>query len=146
MNVIAISQHAPGPARWAAAAAAPVGGGGFHNVGEILVVLLVLGGLGFAATRRRRGRAPEHNDAQIRPEPPPSLPEPPGGTADGPARRPHAIALTERPAGGWAVETHGLTKRFGANVAVDAVELGVPRGATFGYLGPNGAGKPVTEL
>jgi ABC-2 type transport system ATP-binding protein len=26
-------------------------------------------------------------------------------------------------------------------VAVDGVELGVPRGATFGYLGPNGAGK-----
>jgi ABC-2 type transport system ATP-binding protein len=39
------------------------------------------------------------------------------------------------------VETHGLTKRFGANVAVDGVELQVPRGSTFGYLGPNGAGK-----
>jgi energy-coupling factor transporter ATP-binding protein EcfA2 len=41
----------------------------------------------------------------------------------------------------WAVETHGLTKRFGENVAVDAVELLVPRGCAFGYLGPNGAGK-----
>jgi ABC-2 type transport system ATP-binding protein len=41
----------------------------------------------------------------------------------------------------WAVETHGLTKRFGDNVAVDAVELLVPRGCAFGYLGPNGAGK-----
>jgi ABC-2 type transport system ATP-binding protein len=41
----------------------------------------------------------------------------------------------------WAVETHGLTKRFGATVAVDDVELGVPRGSAFGYLGPNGAGK-----
>ena len=41
----------------------------------------------------------------------------------------------------WAVETHGLTKRFGSNVAVDAVELLVPRGCAFGYLGPNGAGK-----
>src|SRR5487761_438425 len=41
----------------------------------------------------------------------------------------------------WAVETHGLTKRFGANVAVDGVELQVPRGSAFGYLGPNGAGK-----
>jgi len=45
------------------------------------------------------------------------------------------------PIGGWAVETHGLTKRFGANVAVNDVELLVPRGCAFGYLGPNGAGK-----
>ena len=42
---------------------------------------------------------------------------------------------------GWAVETHGLTKRFGDNVAVNDVELLVPRGCAFGYLGPNGAGK-----
>ena len=43
--------------------------------------------------------------------------------------------------GQWAVETHGLTKRFGDNVAVNDVELLVPRGCAFGYLGPNGAGK-----
>ena len=42
---------------------------------------------------------------------------------------------------GWAIETHGLTKWFGARVAVDDVELLVPRGSAFGYLGPNGAGK-----
>ncbi len=41
----------------------------------------------------------------------------------------------------WAVETHGLSKRFGPNVAVNGVELLVPRGCAFGYLGPNGAGK-----
>jgi ABC-2 type transport system ATP-binding protein len=41
----------------------------------------------------------------------------------------------------WAVETHGLTKRFGAKAAVNGVELLVPRGSAFGYLGPNGAGK-----
>lgn len=41
----------------------------------------------------------------------------------------------------WAVETSGLTKRFGNNLAVDGVELLVPRGCAFGYLGPNGAGK-----
>jgi ABC-2 type transport system ATP-binding protein len=40
-----------------------------------------------------------------------------------------------------AVETHGLTKRFGANTAVNGVDLLVPRGSAFGYLGPNGAGK-----
>jgi ABC-2 type transport system ATP-binding protein len=53
-----------------------------------------------------------------------------------------AVALPEdHVGGGWAVETHGLTKRFGENVAVDNVELLVPRGSAFGYLGPNGAGK-----
>ena len=41
----------------------------------------------------------------------------------------------------WAVETHGLTKRFGENIAVNDGELLVPRGSAFGYLGPNGAGK-----
>ena len=41
----------------------------------------------------------------------------------------------------FAVEAVGLTKRFGATVAVGDVELRVPRGSAFGYLGPNGAGK-----
>jgi ABC-2 type transport system ATP-binding protein len=41
----------------------------------------------------------------------------------------------------WAVETHNLTKRFGASVAVNGVDLKVPVGCAFGYLGPNGAGK-----
>jgi len=47
---------------------------------------------------------------------------------------------TER-SGAFVVETSGLTKRFGDRVAVDDVDLRVPRGAAFGYLGPNGAGK-----
>ena len=41
----------------------------------------------------------------------------------------------------FVVETRGLTKRFGNRVAVDHVDLRVPRGSAFGYLGPNGAGK-----
>jgi ABC-2 type transport system ATP-binding protein len=40
-----------------------------------------------------------------------------------------------------AIEVVGLTKRFGARVAIDAVDLQVPRGCAFGFLGPNGAGK-----
>src|ERR1700730_10317687 len=54
-----------------------------------------------------------------------------------------AVAVPGKPAAEsrWAVETHGLTKRFGENVAVNDVELLVPRGCAFGYLGPNGAGK-----
>ncbi len=41
----------------------------------------------------------------------------------------------------YVVETSGLTKRFGGRVAVDGVDLRVPRGSALGYLGPNGAGK-----
>ena len=156
MNVIgsqAISHHVPGPGRWAAVVAAPLGGAGGHNVGEILLALIVLGGLGFGVTRLRRGRrAAPHDDQWIRRDPPPVSPspalpsppsprEPPGGPAIGPARTPRAAVSIERPPGGWAVQTRGLTKRFGATVAVDGVELRVPRGSVFGYLGPNGAGK-----
>jgi ABC-2 type transport system ATP-binding protein len=57
----------------------------------------------------------------------------------------HAVSAAREPAQerdeGWAVEAHGLTKRFGRQVAADQVELRVPRGSAFGYLGPNGAGK-----
>ncbi len=40
-----------------------------------------------------------------------------------------------------AIETTGLTKRFGARTALDGIDLRVPRGTAFGFLGPNGAGK-----
>ncbi|MEU4221938.1 ABC transporter ATP-binding protein [Actinoplanes sp. NPDC026623] len=43
-----------------------------------------------------------------------------------------------------AVATQGLTKRFGSQVAVDTVDLAVPRGAVYGFLGPNGSGKTTT--
>ncbi|HYY04510.1 MAG TPA: ABC transporter ATP-binding protein [Gaiellaceae bacterium] len=43
--------------------------------------------------------------------------------------------------GSPAVETDSLSKRFDGRLAVDDVDLQVPRGVAFGYLGPNGAGK-----
>ena len=43
-----------------------------------------------------------------------------------------------------AVRTTGLTRRFGSQLAVDGVELLVPRGAVYGFLGPNGSGKTTT--
>ena len=45
---------------------------------------------------------------------------------------------------GLAVQTDGLTKRFGQQVAVDAIGLAVPSGAVYGFLGPNGSGKTTT--
>ncbi|MBG0740255.1 ATP-binding cassette domain-containing protein [Paeniglutamicibacter antarcticus] len=43
-----------------------------------------------------------------------------------------------------AIETRGLTKTFGHQVAVNGIDLAVPRGAVFGFLGPNGSGKTTT--
>jgi len=43
--------------------------------------------------------------------------------------------------GNLVVRTTGLTKRYGSTIALDNVDLGVPRGAVYGLVGPNGAGK-----
>ncbi len=40
-----------------------------------------------------------------------------------------------------AVETIGLSKRFGSFDALADLQLTVPAGSIFGLLGPNGAGK-----
>jgi ABC-2 type transport system ATP-binding protein len=46
--------------------------------------------------------------------------------------------------GELAIQARGLTKRFGELVAVNAVDLGVPRRNVYGFLGPNGSGKSTT--
>ena len=43
-----------------------------------------------------------------------------------------------------AIEAHGLVKRFDGTIAVDGVDITVPRGSIYGVLGPNGAGKTTT--
>jgi len=44
-----------------------------------------------------------------------------------------------------AIRTDGLTKRFrSGQVAVDGIDLRVPRGAVYGFIGPNGSGKTTT--
>ena len=43
-----------------------------------------------------------------------------------------------------AIQTHGLTRRFGELTAVENVTLSVTQGQFFGFLGPNGAGKSTT--
>jgi ABC-2 type transport system ATP-binding protein len=44
----------------------------------------------------------------------------------------------------YAIETDGLTRRFGELTAVDRVTLTVPKGQLYGFLGLNGAGKTTT--
>src|SRR4030042_3845149 len=43
-----------------------------------------------------------------------------------------------------AIETNGLTKKYGSLTAVDKRDLKVKRNTIHGFLGPNGAGKTTT--
>jgi ABC-2 type transport system ATP-binding protein len=45
-----------------------------------------------------------------------------------------------------AIQTWGLTKKYGDFVAVDSLDLEVKQGEVYGFLGPNGAGKTTTIL
>ncbi len=139
-------------------AAGPVAGAhGQHiGIGLIVLAILVLGSLGYGAVRLNNRR--RLNRQVTRPEPPMPMQEPPRSRQEAPSPGPQPPSAGQEPPSpapasarrapvssqhpnGWAVETHGLNKRFGATVAVDGVELLVPRGSAFGYLGPNGAGK-----
>jgi ABC-2 type transport system ATP-binding protein len=41
----------------------------------------------------------------------------------------------------YAIQTEGLTRRFGDLVAVNQLNLAIPKGSIYGFLGPNGCGK-----
>lgn len=43
-----------------------------------------------------------------------------------------------------AIVASALTRRFGKLVAVDGVDLVIPRAGIYGFLGPNGSGKSTT--
>jgi ABC-type multidrug transport system ATPase subunit len=43
-----------------------------------------------------------------------------------------------------AIETRSLTRRFGAQLAVNELNLQAPEAGVYGFLGPNGAGKTTT--
>lgn len=62
-------------------------------------------------------------------------------------KRHHPVVIPPRDAsrdGTLAIEARGLTMRFGDFVAVDDVNLSIPRGEIFGFLGSNGCGKTTT--
>jgi ABC-2 type transport system ATP-binding protein len=48
------------------------------------------------------------------------------------------------PTGPSRIEVRGLSKRFGARMAVELLDFEVAQGEVFGLLGPNGAGKTTT--
>jgi ABC-2 type transport system ATP-binding protein len=43
-----------------------------------------------------------------------------------------------------AITTHNLTRRFAQSVAVDNLDLEIPKAQIYGFLGPNGSGKSTT--
>ena len=43
-----------------------------------------------------------------------------------------------------AIVARGLTKRYGATLALDALDLDIAAGEIYGFLGPNGSGKTTT--
>jgi ABC-2 type transport system ATP-binding protein len=45
---------------------------------------------------------------------------------------------------GFAIQTFGLTRKFGDFVAVNSIDLSIREGELFSLLGPNGAGKTTT--
>ncbi|MFF4925841.1 ABC transporter ATP-binding protein [Kitasatospora sp. MY 5-36] len=76
--------------------------------------------------------------AASRPAPAP-VPAPTAPTA------PTALSTPTPSASDDVIRTRGLTKRFrGGQLAVDGLDLAVPRGSVFGFLGPNGSGKTTT--
>ncbi len=83
----------------------------------------------------RIGEAPP--EVLDRPAPGAPATEPTSGRGVSPASGPGTTPSGSEP----VIATQALSKRYGDTLALDRIELTVPRGATYGLIGPNGAGK-----
>src|SRR3546814_11040648 len=65
--------------------------------------------------------------------------------AGGVCRRASTVSdRVRQPGTDLAIRARGLSKHFGDLVAVDQVDLSVPKACVYGFLGPNGSGKATT--
>jgi len=106
----------------------------FFGLGLVLVMLLRPQGL--AGRRIRPMLVPDTDDAvEVALPPAPRVEAIPGWLRE----RAHGVGAAAGT--GPILEVRGLVKRFGGIVALNEIDLVVPRGSIIGLIGPNGAGK-----
>ncbi len=89
----------------------------------------------WAAAMRPVADADVDEPATAEPAPPPRVEAIPGWL------RERVVAGAATRDGGPILEVRGITKKFGGVIALNGIDLVVPRGAIIGLIGPNGAGK-----
>jgi branched-chain amino acid transport system permease protein len=105
----------------------------FFGLGLVLVMLLRPQGL--LGRRVRPAPVPDTDEAVVvEAAPSPRVETIPAWLRERASRAP-------APGGAPLLEVHGLVKKFGGVIALNDVDLVVPRGAIIGLIGPNGAGK-----
>lgn len=115
--------------------------GGHHGLRLVaLVVLLAAVAAGpLVLFRRLRARRGPGTTTVLT-----AIPTPSDATTVEAAQPPRALVPSGGPGTVAGVKARGLTKRYGAKLAVDSLSFAVGPGHVTGFLGPNGAGKSTT--
>src|SRR2546428_7687980 len=106
----------------------------FFGLGLVLVMLLRPEGLAGRRVRPIVVGGDDLGDSHVEPAPAPRVDALPGWLRDRAARGGASATAS-------ILEVQGVTRRFGGVVALNEVDLVVPRSAIIGLIGPNGAGK-----